>query len=80
MPSKVVSFTQVPVIQKDLSVIHIERLNPEGTLFNATITYEVWDDQGVLIKIGELTQQGAGVLAAPAIAALLSAINAVEGT
>lgn len=80
MANKVVSYTQVPVEQKDLSIIHIERLDAEGTLFNATVTYEVRDDQGNLLATRQRTQQGTGVLAAAAITALLAGINAVEGT
>ncbi len=80
MPNKVVSYTQVPVAQKDLAVIHIERLDAAGTLFNATITYETYDDEGNFLATRQRTQQGAGVLAAAAIAALLAGINTAEGT
>lgn len=80
MANKVVSYTQVPVAQKDLAIIHVERLDPEGTLFNAAVTYEVRDDQGNLLAVRQKTQQGTGVLAAAAITSLLAAINAAEGT
>lgn len=80
MANKSVSYVQVPVAQKDLAQINIERLNAEGTLFNAKIVYEVFDDQGNKLATRQFEQQGPGVLAAAAISALLAAINAVEGT
>lgn len=80
MANKIVSYTQVPVQQADLAEIVITRLNAEGTLFNAAVTYEVRDDQGNLLATRSKTQQGAGVLAAAAITALLAAINTAEGT
>lgn len=80
MPSKIVNYTQVPVEQKDLAVIHIERANAEGTLFRAQISYDVLDSEGNRLRTSGFQQDGPGVLAAPAITALLAAINTAEGT
>lgn len=77
---EVPGYTQVPVTQADLADIHIVRLNSEATVFQATILYEVRDSDGEVRSRATFSQQGAGVLAAPAIAALLAAINAVQGT
>lgn len=73
-------YTQVPVTQADLADIHIVRLDAAGTIFQATVVYEVRDSTGAIRSRETINQQGPGVLAAPALAALLLAINTAQGT
>lgn len=80
MGNRVITITQVPVAQKDLLRFEIQRLDLTGAVFQATITYEVRDSDGKILRVSTYTKQGPGVLAAAAITQLLSEINSVEGT
>lgn len=81
MANKVVpGFTQVPVVQQDIRDIHIVALDEGATQFNLTVTYNVYDDQAGLRASRTITQQTATAPGAPFLAAVLAAVNTVEGT
>lgn len=79
MPNKAVAgWTQVPATAADLISIHYDRLNAGATANQITVTYEIRDSLGAVRGTATLSQQVASYPIAAA--AILSSINATQGT
>lgn len=80
MANKVITYTQVPIIQENVREIHLVALNPTATIFQLTAVYEVKDSLGASHGMGTFTQQVATAPDPTLIASILAAANAAQGT
>lgn len=80
MANKIVSYTQVPVIQENIREVHLVALNAGATIFQLTAVYEVKDSEGALRSTGTFTAQVATQPDPVHINAILAGANAQQGT
>lgn len=78
--NKVVTYTQVPIAQKDVREIHFVALNDAATTFQLTAVYNIWDLAGVSHGTGSFSQQVNTTPDATLLASILAAANAAQGT
>ena len=80
MANKVITYTQVPILQENVREIHLVALNPGATIFQLTAVYEIKDSLGALRGMGSFSQQVATAPDPTQLAAILAAANAAQGT
>lgn len=78
--SKVITYTQVSIIQENIRAIHLVALNPTATIFQLTAEYEIKDSLGGSRGMGTFSQQVATAPDPTLIASILAAANAAQGT
>lgn len=80
MANKVITYTQLPIIQENVREIRLVALNPTATIFQLTAVYEIKDSLGGARGMGTFTQQVATAPDPTLLAAILAAANAAQGT
>lgn len=80
MANKVVTYTQVPIVQQNIREIHLVALNPGATIFQLTAVYEIKDSVAGSHGMGTFTQQVSTAPDPTLITAILTAANAAQGT
>ncbi len=80
MANKIITYTQVPIIQQNIREIRLVALNPGATTFDLTAIYEIKDSLGGSHGTGTFTQQVSTAPDPVLIASILAAANAAQGT
>lgn len=79
MPNKAISgWTQVPVLAKDITSIHYDRLTEDGLVNQLTVAYNILDSLGAVRQTATLSQQVASYPIA--VSVIISAVNTAQGT
>ena len=80
MANKVITYTQVPILQENVREIHLVALNPAATVFQLTAVYEIKDALGASHGMGTFSQQVSTAPDPAQLAMILAAANAAQGT